>query len=996
MMRDPSPADLRELGVGLATFADLGLDPETLSPEERARYGAALSRTALIAPDAIRFTQRSVSPQTSDGTSAQDLVGNMRDGGWRGGPVHGVRWGDGSVSSLDNRRLRAARRAGLDVVPFVVHGPSDRLADWPQEWSPARQRRAALGVDIIELADGSWVAGGAEGRTVYAKGTVPQTFGDIALFRAAEQRSLLPGHLFGADREPVLLGRPPDPTRPVQLREADQRILDDLRLRAEAAAGQVQHDLAEVGQAVTAALGLGETIDLYGQEHRVKGAESLARKYADEGRSEGIPAAEFAHQINDVLRFSLVLPPGEDYRPAVDRVLAELRQLDYQIDPESVKNFWGVGNRFYGLNCTLTSPDGQTFELQLPTEASRRVGKLTHEPYEILRRKNELAPRRVHAFLRMLEINKRYGMTGAIPPDLDAAFGVKDATFAKWILGESTVWRDYRAWLDLNGRSFAEIVAEFGLVVADFPVSARVAAELEDADVGLLRALPDGREDDPVRDLRDGPRRARVDLGSLGQGVVVQPVAGGADRGRLPELRPLPDSGSGDGGADRASGDRRGAGSGRGVDQLGVPVGGQPTPERRLTDAEAQAESRPDRKAIPEPRLRDGREQAHEHRLDPRLPVEAVVATAPRLAAVFAAGVTPAEAAGQLDQTNLRRLVPRLGEAEAGDIARFLADSRVQQMLDNAWRTPPRAEPMLAEKLLGQLTERVGLVRMIQETPTLANSLTARPLTLHHLASQQEAIDVLASVLDDIATQGAAAVAAEPMSRPEPTRLQAWQVAVSASIEVPEEDDLQPGFDQRKKDDPIYRAAYLNRLYADAEPAQRELMALARRLSNEGQPGGGKPGWRKKLKDRARAEDKIAGYQGLADRLRDIAGAKIEFQNLGDLYAALDRLRLDPTVTIVQFSDRFREPQRSGYRDIQLMLRTSNGHIAEFRLHQAALDEVAVWEHALFEVRRDIEAIAEQEGRAMTATERAIRDGVMREEQSQFWQALRSTIPEVR
>ena len=78
------------------------------------------------------------------------------------------------------------------------------------------------------------------------------------------------------------------------------------------------------------------------------------------------------------------------------------------------------------------------------------------------------------------------------------------------------------------------------------------------------------------------------------------------------------------------------------------------------------------------------------------------------------------------------------------------------------------------------------------------------------------------------------------------------------------------------------------------------------------------------------------------------------------------------------------------------MLRTSNGHIAEFRLHLAALDEVAVWEHALFEVRRDIEAIAEQEGRAMTPAERAIRDGVVREEQRQFWQALQSTISEVR
>ena len=59
--------------------------------------------------------------------------------------------------------------------------------------------------------------------------------------------------------------------------------------------------------------------------------------------------------------------------------------------------------------------------------------------------------------------------------------------------------------------------------------------------------------------------------------------------------------------------------------------------------------------------------------------------------------------------------------------------------------------------------------------------------------------------------------------------------------------------------------------------------------------------------------------------------------------------------------DRFVAPQESGYRDVQLILEMSNGHLAEFRLHLAALDEVAVWEHALYEVRRDLDSIARQE-----------------------------------
>ena len=68
--------------------------------------------------------------------------------------------------------------------------------------------------------------------------------------------------------------------------------------------------------------------------------------------------------------------------------------------------------------------------------------------------------------------------------------------------------------------------------------------------------------------------------------------------------------------------------------------------------------------------------------------------------------------------------------------------------------------------------------------------------------------------------------------------------------------------------------------------------------------------------------------------------------------------------------------------------------LAEFRLHLAALDAVAHWEHVLYEVRRDIEALALAEGRALTPRERAIVDGVQFREQQLFWQALQSTYEE--
>ena len=122
-----------------------------------------------------------------------------------------------------------------------------------------------------------------------------------------------------------------------------------------------------------------------------------------------------------------------------------------------------------------------------------------------------------------------------------------------------------------------------------------------------------------------------------------------------------------------------------------------------------------------------------------------------------------------------------------------------------------------------------------------------------------------------------------------------------------------------------------------ATVAQQELTELAKRVARECD---GKPGWRTRPKDRQRAMDKIkADYERDASRLTDLAGAKVEFQKLTDLYAALDRLIKEPGVRIVRFKDRFQKPQDSGYRDVQLCLRLSNGHVGEFRLHLAAMDE---------------------------------------------------------
>ncbi|MEU8407204.1 toxin glutamine deamidase domain-containing protein [Micromonospora sp. NPDC048842] len=276
-----------------------------------------------------------------------------------------------------------------------------------------------------------------------------------------------------------------------QLTSAELAVLTELRGRALGAADQVEDALAQVGQDVTDALGLDEPVRLRDREYRVKGLESLARKYLDEARVATIGATDFAAGVNDVLRFCFEVPAGQHYSNAVDLVLAGLTEAGFSVPTSACKNFWRQGNRFYGLNCTLRSPDGMLIELQLHTSVSREVWLATHEEYEIVRRPSDSPERRVDALLRMISVNRASGLPDALPSGLDLRFPAKDATFAKWISQNVGVWREYRAWLTSQGTSLAQVVQGLGLGSRDFPIAPQVAEELEQEIVELLRDLPD-------------------------------------------------------------------------------------------------------------------------------------------------------------------------------------------------------------------------------------------------------------------------------------------------------------------------------------------------------------------------------------------------------------------------------------------------------------------------------------------------------------------------
>ncbi|MGC4786692.1 toxin glutamine deamidase domain-containing protein [Micromonospora sp. DT178] len=391
----------------------------------------------------------------------------------------------------------------------------------------------------------------------------------------------------------------------------------------------------------------------------------------------------------------------------------------------------------------------------------------------------------------------------------------------------------------------------------------------------------------------------------------------------------------------------------------------------------------PERSDTPSEDLRTVRERAQADRAGNPLAVGAILAAEPDLGRVFAAGVTPAEVAAGVDPPTLRRLVPQLDDAGAEDVARLFADPRVQRMLDETWRQPPKDEPMLAENLVRQLAQRPELARMVLVTPELATSLTARPVTLHHLASQQQAVNVLGSVLDHIEKSGLEAVPAVEVRPPEGS-LSDELKALSDSVGPRKRKVHQPGFDPSRKEDENYRLDYLSNLYREASAAQLELNELAVRMAGER----GLASWREKPKDHQRVLDKIGEYGNDVSSLKDLAGARIQFDSLSDLYQTLSRIGQDPDVEVIAKKDRFLGAQLSGYRDVLLSLRMSNGHIAELRLQLLAMDEVAEWEHALYEVRRDLDAMAESQGRPLTTRELAIRDGLALKGQEAFRLAL--------
>jgi hypothetical protein len=125
--------------------------------------------------DELRSSQDWVSPKTSEKVPIEKVAENMKAKGWdptKPAPDM-VECPDGKITTVDHRRLVAAKQAGLEEVPATVH-------QFDEPIPPETAQRFAL-------QEGAEFTNPATGKS-YIGGQTPETWGEAAMFRSANQR----------------------------------------------------------------------------------------------------------------------------------------------------------------------------------------------------------------------------------------------------------------------------------------------------------------------------------------------------------------------------------------------------------------------------------------------------------------------------------------------------------------------------------------------------------------------------------------------------------------------------------------------------------------------------------------------------------------------------------------------------------------------------------------------------------------------------------------
>ncbi|MEE4672739.1 type IV secretion protein Rhs, partial [Pseudomonas alliivorans] len=125
------------------SLASVNSDEVKAPDVSRQRY---LPGNYEVNPKEINFTQPGVS------ANGEKYVEDMRNNNWdwnRSGPLRVMNI-DGQLVSYDNRRLRAARIAELELVPVKVVDPNEMMPDSNSTWQEKFDRRRRMQINLVD------------------------------------------------------------------------------------------------------------------------------------------------------------------------------------------------------------------------------------------------------------------------------------------------------------------------------------------------------------------------------------------------------------------------------------------------------------------------------------------------------------------------------------------------------------------------------------------------------------------------------------------------------------------------------------------------------------------------------------------------------------------------------------------------------------------------------------------------------------------------------
>ena|GEM_PF-4518872 len=126
----------------------------------------------------------------------------------------------------------------------------------------------------------------------------------------------------------------------------------------------------------------------------------------------------------------------------------------------------------------------------------------------------------------------------------------------------------------------------------------------------------------------------------------------------------------------------------------------------------------------------------------------------------------------------------------------------------------------------------------------------------------------------------------------------------------------------------------IEKLYTSAKEAESEFNSLVKEFNDK---VGGELKMRPSgLKTKESATKKAKeDHNGDYGKVVDVLGGSLVFDTEENLIAAYEKLKDDPRV--IRVKDKWNNPDDTGYRDINMNVRLSNGHIAEVQLHHKGI-----------------------------------------------------------